>query len=287
MRMRAIAARLASVMAVVSAGACLYGVNTTISVALALAAAALALWSSFDGGKVGGVVGEASPLPVQVDSGDAGQPEPLASEPAPDDEKPDTAAGFADAARLRLRFADAVLAKVPEQTEEAVFSLIERLVAIRDESARTAKISSATDASADGTGQPGTNEILALAESARATIQVVRAALVNMRQHDKSAATGLAALGKELNSGMELLAGIEEITERSRLIAINMAIEAARIGSQGNGFKVIVNELRKLNDKIADFSKQVAELLGKFKSFNESLIQNSLDGSAIVTKEVE
>ncbi|MBN2875447.1 MAG: hypothetical protein JXM71_10165, partial [Spirochaetales bacterium] len=28
-------------------------------------------------------------------------------------------------------------------------------------------------------------------------------------------------------------------------------------------------------------------LLGKFKSFNESLIQNSLDGSAIVTKEVE
>ncbi len=55
----------------------------------------------------------------------------------------------------------------------------------------------------------------------------VRAALTEMRKHDRDSAKGLEALGQELKSGIELMAGIEEITERSRLIAFNMAIEGA------------------------------------------------------------
>jgi methyl-accepting chemotaxis protein len=182
----------------------------------------------------------------------------------------------------RLRFADSVLKKVPVKTEEAAFALMGRLIALRDQSAKAAEAARSSDAKVNDQ-----DEIALLAGEARSTIASVRTALTEMRRHDQDASKGLQALGKEIKSGMELLAGIEEITERSRLIAFNMAIEAARIGDKGRGFKVIVGELRALNDRTADFSQQVAKLLGGFKKYNESLVQTAIESSSRVAEEVE
>lgn len=193
-----------------------------------------------------------------------------------------TARAMAVSALRRLRFADSVLAKVPVKTEEAAFALMERLVALRDQSAGAAD--SATSA---GASSAESSAVAALAESARQSIARVRTALSEMHRHDKEAAKGFKALGQELSSGIELLAGIEEITERSRLIAFNMAVEAARIGEKGRGFRVIVGELRALNDRTAEFSKRVAELLGRFSKYNETLIATSISSSTIVGEEVE
>lgn len=182
----------------------------------------------------------------------------------------------------RLRFSDSVLAKVPVKTEEAAFALMERLVSLRDQSA---KASSAARDAESGAGDSVLIDTLAL--HARETMTRVRSALAEMRKHDRDATKGLQALGGELKSGIQLLVGIEEITERSRLIAFNMAIEAARIGEKGRGFRVIVGELRALNDRTADFSKQVAQLLGRFKQYNESLVQSAIESSMQVAEEVE
>jgi methyl-accepting chemotaxis protein len=188
----------------------------------------------------------------------------------------------AASALRRLRFADSILTKVPVKTEEAAFALMERLIALRDQSAKAGNAAASAEA-----GSADTDAVAALAKGARDTINRVRTALSEMRSHDRDAAKGLQALGAELRSGIELLAGIEEITERSRLIAFNMAIEAARIGEKGRGFKVIVGELRALNDRTAEFSKRVSELLGRFKKYNESLVETSISSSALVAEEVE
>lgn len=216
-----------------------------------------------------------TPIPVEPAT------EPIAQEPASDESRIVITAPLI-LALLELTYADTLLGKVPVETEAAVFALMDRLIALRDQSEKASKSAAAThgDAATSST-------INNLAGDAKATITRVRVALADMRKHDKNAAAGLQALGKELTSGMELLAEIGEITERSRLIAFNMAIEAARIGSQGNGFKVIVNELRNLNDQTAVFSKRVSELLGRFKKFNESLVEKSVKDSAVVAEEVE
>jgi hypothetical protein len=182
----------------------------------------------------------------------------------------------------RIRFADAVLGKVPRETEKAAFELMERLAALRDQSAKTqAAVETADKSAIDSTA------VVRLADQARSTMARVRDALTEMRRYDRAAVSGLTALGKELRSGIELLAGIEEITERSRLIAFNMAIEAARIGESGRGFKVIVGELRSLNDRTADFSRQVTELLERFKRHNETLVQQAIASSEHVADAVD
>jgi len=185
-------------------------------------------------------------------------------------------------ASVKLRFADAVLSRVPTETEAATFGLMERLVAIRDQASKAA-----VSAAASKGGAVTSDTVSELADGAKATIAKVREALTEMRKHERSAATGLQSLGKELKSAIDLLAEISEITERSRLIAFNMAIEAARIGSRGNGFKVIVNELRTLNDRTADFSKRVSGFLGHFKEFNDSLAEKTVTDSARVAEKVE
>lgn len=185
-------------------------------------------------------------------------------------------------ARLELRFAESVLSKVPAETEAAAFALMDRIITIRDsaDKARQSAITSGGSTATDDT-------IVTLTENARQTIADVRSALANMRKHDRGAETELQSLGKEISGGMAQLAEIGEITERSRLIAFNMAIEAARIGSKGNGFKVIVNELRDLNDRTAVFSKRVSELLGRFKDFTDSLARKSSKESSSLAMEVE
>ena len=67
-------------------------------------------------------------------------------------------------------------------------------------------------------------------------------------------AATLRDMSKEIEAGIALVEEIEEITDRSRLIAFNMAVEAAHIGDKGRGFRVIVGELRKINDRTVDFS---------------------------------
>ncbi len=279
---------LSALSALAAATTIALGTSALIPISLSIIAAAFAvgagLWSSrtLQGKGATGyddTLSQAKPAapmaPVPV------EPAPVALEPAIDESRALATATIA-LALLELKYADAVLGKVPEETEAAVFALMDRLIALRDQSEKASR--SAAAAHGDAATSSTIND---LADNAKATITRVRVALADMRKHDKNAAAGLQALGKELTSGMELLAEIGEITERSRLIAFNMAIEAARIGSQGNGFKVIVNELRNLNDQTAVFSKRVSELLGRFKKFNESLVEKSVKDSSVVAEAVE
>ncbi|HUX38191.1 MAG TPA: methyl-accepting chemotaxis protein [Rectinemataceae bacterium] len=190
-------------------------------------------------------------------------------------------------ARLRIRFARAIAAAVPGMTEEAAFGLIDRFENMRSNTSKAAR--SARDfkaALAQGQGA-GRAPVAQQAQKTREVIKAQRESIAAMTEHNKKGAKDLRAMGAELESGVGLLKGIEEITERSRLIAFNMAVEAARIGEKGRGFRVIVGELRKLNDQTADFSRQVSDLLVRFRDYNESIVSRLAEETERVAKDVQ
>lgn len=181
--------------------------------------------------------------------------------------------------------ANSILKAVPAKTEEAAFSLMEKFLTVREASGKAAK--SAQEIRKDLEDTQSVNSIYFTAENSRNMVRAERLSIRELSLCTRENQEHLRAMKGEIDAGLDLLKNITEITERSKLIAFNMSIEAARMGEKGRGVKVIVAELHKLNDRTFDFSNQVAKLLHRFRDYNTLLVNNMDEKASVVVAQVE
>ena len=83
-------------------------------------------------------------------------------------------------------------------------------------------------------------------------------------------AKAIAALFEELKQKTKNVAGItgsiQDVSDRTGILAINASIEAARAGSVGKGFRIIANEVRTLANQTGAFAKEIDSNIGEFQT---------------------
>lgn len=85
----------------------------------------------------------------------------------------------------------------------------------------------------------------------------------------------------------QILASIKSISSQTRLIGLNAAIEAARIGDVGKGFGVVANEIRKLSGNSNDASVEIEKTLKKLQKDLENITKKVTSINNTVINQLE
>jgi methyl-accepting chemotaxis protein len=96
--------------------------------------------------------------------------------------------------------------------------------------------------------------------------------------------SGIIALGNKIARIREIVKTINTITDQTKVIAFNAALEAASAGDRGKRFSVVASEVNRLADDIAALTKQIREQVEEIQNSSSSLILSSEESADKITE---
>jgi methyl-accepting chemotaxis protein len=129
----------------------------------------------------------------------------------------------------------------------------------------------------------------AASRDAERGLQAVETSVCGIESLQKTIQDGCVAmgqLGERSRKIGKILNVIDEISDQTRLLALNATIIAAQAGEQGRGFAVVAGEVRELADRTAVSTREVTEIIEGVQQATAELEKTMLDGEETVRGEV-
>jgi methyl-accepting chemotaxis protein len=154
------------------------------------------------------------------------------------------------------------------QSIEEATSIVQQVSSAADQTAKNAQ-------EAAGGSEQAANNAKEGAEKVTSTIEGMNKINVAVKEvTDK-----ITQLGHHSDEIGKMIAVIDDIAAQTNLLALNAAIEAARAGEQGRGFAVVADEVKKLAERTAKETQEIANLVGSVQKGVADSIKAAEEGS--------
>ena len=130
-------------------------------------------------------------------------------------------------------------------------------------------------------------EVTSLAEQSRdAVISGTQALqknveeLLNIKNTNMLTIDGIKELNAKINGIWDIISIINNVADKTKIIAFNAELEASNSGEAGKNFHVVATEIRRLSDNIIDSIKEIRDIITEIQKASDTLIQDSEKGTA-------
>jgi methyl-accepting chemotaxis protein len=123
---------------------------------------------------------------------------------------------------------------------------------------------------------------LELTEAGAAALGAILGSLGRIRDEVSATATGVSTLSERVRQIGEITAAVDDLSEQSKLLALNASIEAARAGEHGRGFAVVAEEVRALAERSRASTAAVEEILKEIDVATRDAVVAARRGADVV-----
>ena len=146
-------------------------------------------------------------------------------------------------------------------------SSTEQAAAIHETTATMEELKHASAQIAENAGAVArvAEETLGAARAGRGAIGEFIQAMQQIRADGVAVAESITKLSKRVERIGTVVEVIDEIADRSDLLALNAALEGSRAGEAGKGFSIVAAEMRRLAENVLDSTKEIKNLITEIR----------------------
>lgn len=124
--------------------------------------------------------------------------------------------------------------------------------------------------------------VVQTSRNGEAAVQETIDAINTIQEQMMSIADSVVGLSDQSQSIGEIIAAVDDVSDQSRLLAVNASIEAVKAGEQGKGFSVVADEIKSLAEQSKQSTSQVRTILTDIQKATSAAVMSTEKGSKAV-----